>query len=476
MQIKNLLLGIGLIAWVGGCTPKVTEEAQATEETIVETPAPEPEEDLSPCPKFQDAPNPDEAENNYVIYRDFLKVGQWKQAFELWKKVYAVAPAADGRRNTVYADGIRFYERFLSQTDDEAQKRDYVDKIFNLYDEIDECYSEGGYITGRKAFDIYYKYPDRATKDEVFQMFKKTIDMDGLETPDFVINPFTSLLVNQYFEDKLSMAQAQEYTEKIKSIVAHGLENCEGTGCERWEIIESYAPARLEAFETEKGFYDCDYYINKYYPDFVEASEDCDVIRTVYSRLKWGGCPEANEKFQEIIKTGNNVCVEPDTLKMAYTVLREANYPKAVELFREAAEKEEDPEQKGKILLLIAKIYNAHLKDFPTARKYALEAAEARPNWGEPYILIGRLYASSGPLCGPGRGWDSQIVTWPAIDMWTKAKRVDPSVAAEANKWIGRYSQYMPNKEDVFIRNLKAGDTFYVGCWIQETTRIRTSD
>lgn len=95
---------------------------------------------------------------------------------------------------------------------------------------------------------------------------------------------------------------------------------------------------------------------------------------------------------------------------------------------------------------------------------------------GEPYILIGRLYASSGPLCGPGRGWDSQIVVWPALDMWSKAKRIDPSVAAEANKWIGRYRQYMPKKEDVFIRNLKVGASFRVGCWIQETTTIRTAD
>ena len=57
-----------------------------------------------------------------------------------------------------------------------------------------------------------------------------------------------------------------------------------------------------------------------------------------------------------------------------------------------------------------------------------------------------------------------------------KAKRVDPSVKAEADKWIGRYRQYMPNREDVFIRNLKAGQTFFVGCWIQRSTIIRTAD
>jgi hypothetical protein len=58
--------------------------------------------------------------------------------------------------------------------------------------------------------------------------------------------------------------------------------------------------------------------------------------------------------------------------------------------------------------------------------------------------------------------------------MWNRAKRVDPSSAAEANRWISRYRQYMPSREDVFIRNLREGDSFYVGCWIQESTTIRT--
>ena len=90
-------------------------------------------------------------------------------------------------------------------------------------------------------------------------------------------------------------------------------------------------------------------------------------------------------------------------------------------------------------------------------------------------MLIGKLYASSGPLCGPGRGWDSQIVTWPAIDMFARAKQVDPGMTTAANKLIATYSRYMPNVEDIFQRGLKEGQTFQVGCWIQETTTIRAA-
>lgn len=461
------------------CTPKTTEEVSQPE--VTEAPTPQPEENnanLSPCPKFNDAPDPDGITDKYVIYRDFIKARQWDQAFELWKEVYAVAPAADGQRNTVYADGIRFYQRFINQTTDAQQKEEYVDRIFELYDEIDKCYPEGGYIIARKAFDLYYKYTNRASKEEIFAMFKEAIDTDGLKTPDFVMNPFTALLIDMHEQGEVSDEEAKKYEQQIRAILAEGLSDCEGVACDRWKIIEEYAPDRLQYFETVKGFYDCEYYMEKYYPDFLAAQQDCDMIRTVFSRLRWGQCPEVDERFKELIRVGNENCVVETAgpAKIAYNCLKEADYQCAIDGFLEAAENTDDTEKKGQYLLIVAKVYQAHLRNFSKSRQYALNAAEVRPNWGEPYLHIGRLYASSGPLCGPGRGWDSQIVVWPAIDMWNKAKQVDPEAAAEANKWIGQYAQYMPKKEDVFIRNLKAGESFFVPCWIQRSTRIRTAD
>ncbi len=466
------------LSLVIACSPKVAEVAEAPEEPVAPAQSEPKEENLSPCPKFSDAPDPDGITDKYVIYRDYLKAQQYKQAFELWKQVYDVAPAADGRRNTVYADGIRLYEYFLSQAKNQEKKNEYIDRIFDLYDGIQNCYPEGGYIVARKAFDYYYKYPERSTKEQTYEMFKQAIDTAGMDTPDFVLNPFTSLLVELHEQGKVLDEEAQKYQQKVRDILAAGLEDCEGVACERWQIIQDYAPNLLSYFETVRGFYDCDYYIDKYYQDFLDNPKDCDILRTVYSRLKWGACPKANEKFKQLIQAGNENCVTKTEgpASIAYNCLKEADYDCAIEKFKEAAENTDDSEKQGQYLLLVAKIYQSHLKNFSRSREYANKAAEARPKWGEPYLHIGRLYASSGPLCGPGRGWASQIVVWPALDMWYKAKSVDPSAAAEANKWINRYAQYMPKKEDVFQRNLKTGDSFFVGCWIQRSTRIRTAN
>lgn len=111
---------------------------------------------------------------------------------------------------------------------------------------------------------------------------------------------------------------------------------------------------------------------------------------------------------------------------------------------------------------------------FGSARSYCRKASKFRPNWGEPYLLVGIMYASSGSRCSAkGTGWDAQICVWPAIDEWVKAKSVDPSVASKANKYIGQYSAFMPTKTEIFQRQLKEGASIKVPCWIQQTTTIR---
>ncbi|MGH1434518.1 MAG: hypothetical protein ACRBG0_08675 [Lewinella sp.] len=458
------------------CTPKTTETVTTpttTEPVKPVSPTPPPVE-LSPCPKFTDAPNQDDAETNYVLYRDFLKAQDYDVAYSYWKKVYAVAPAADGQRNTVFSDGIFFYEYFLSQTGDQA----YVDSIFALYDEIDKCYPKGGYVIGRKAFDYYYKYEDRSTPLETFNLFKESIEMDGLDANYFVINPFTALLTELHDSTLISDAEAKVYADQILAIIEHGQENCENTECEAWEIVAEYAPVRLQYFETVKDFYPCEYYVTKYYPEFEAAPEDCDIAREVLSHLNWGACTEGNDAYDTVKAVLDGKCRYEfaGPAGIGVKCLQDGEYDCAIENLLLAAEQEEKAVRKSELLLLVAKIYYVHKRSYSSARTYAQRAADVRSNWGEPYILIGRMYASSGPLCGPGRGWDSQVVVWAAIDMWNRAKSVDSSSAAEANKWINQYSQYMPKKADVFQRNLKTGDSFYIGCWIQRSTVIRTAN
>ena len=465
------------------CTPKVVEETRETASEEPQIKPPENQEDLSPCPKFFDSKNKEDLEDTYIIYRDFLKMKKYEESFDMWKKVYTEAPAADGKRWTVYNDGVKYYRYFLRNEIDVEQKKAYTTKLLNLYDELGNCYPEqASYATARKAFDLYYDYPDMASDEEKYRMFKAVVDDKQLETFVFVLNPFTKMMVDGFVNGDVDTAMAQHYAALVPEIVSSNMKK--GEDMKSWSTVNDYALPYIERLEAVKGFFDCAHYYDKYVPLYDADPTNCDEATSIYSKLRFGGCDKNDDKLKEIFTSlVNNECIEVQVasggggpVSKAYENLRDGNYREAISKFEEAIAASTDDEKKSKYNFLISKIYYAHLKNYPKSRQFARKAAALRSNWGEPYILIGKLYASSGPLCGPGRGFDSQVVVWPAIDKWNYAKSIDPAAAEEARGLINRYAQFMPSREDIFVRSIAPNSTFTVGCWIQEKTKVRTAD
>lgn len=477
--ITAVLIGC-LVLLIAACGTPAVASGSETASTVPATKTNPPatssaKEALSPCPKFSDSPNEDRLTDDYVIYRSFMKSEEYAMAWPRWRNVYENAPAADGKRNTVYLDGVTLYQNLATQFPDRAKT--YGDTIQMLYAQARECYPNDGFTAAMQGFDGYYKYPESTTHREVFDLFRESMEKDREDIQYFIINPMASLLVEMHDTAYIDDTEAKLLATQLLDRLEAGLASCKGAECEPWKAIEAYTPARLEYFETVRGFYDCQHYVDKYMPEFRENPTDCDLIRTTGTLLRWGYCEDDSPEYQEVqaaFDANCKVVVEVGPARLGYDCLQNNDYGCAIAKFTEAAEKAEDPEKKGKYYLTVAKIYYSHLKNFSQARAFARQAANAQLNWGEPYLLIGRLYASSGPLCGPGRGFDSQVVVWPAIDMWNRAKNVDPAAAAEANRFINRYAQYMPSREDVFQRGLEVGGTFTVGCWINERTVIRT--
>lgn len=464
------------------CSPKTSPALkEKREEAVKQDTATQVRQDgLSECTKFSDIKESDEAIEAYVLFRDFYKLNKFDEAYKYWKKVYRMAPAADGKRYTVFTNGVYIFEHKIQQTQDSSLIYQYIDTIFTLYDQAIECYpSYDGFLTGRKAFDIFYKYPKSHTERQQYYYFLHSIQLQGKESPAFVINPFTSLLVSQFKEGNVDTVTARKWAKEIQDIISHNVRSKEDP--ESWSIVEKYSLNKIEDLESIKGFFTCDYYKEKYLIPYKGAdTTDCEVALQTYSKLRWGGCSREDSSLIKIEKRLKEECdLVPGgasgLARDAYSALREGDYDTALKKFSEAIEYTDEQEKKARYSFMNAKIHYIYLKNFPESRRYALKAAAFDSDWGEPYILIGKLYASSGPLCGSGRGWNSQVVVWPAIDKWTYAKKIDPSVRNEAQSLIDEYWQYMPTNEDISKRLLKKGETFYVDCWINESTTIRTS-
>lgn len=489
--MRNIIY-CSLLALIFSCTPKVPETMVATPPTPPATPETKTDPSLSPCTNWLNAPNMDDLRRSHVLYRDGMKriaalqenaepdeaaiAKEHQETFKNWYFVYQQAPAADGKRATHYEDGIVLYDHKYFNEEQAEKKAIYMDSIKVLYNEMMECYGDEGYVYSSMAYDFYYRYEGEMSDIEVFQMYKKSFDAYDADVKDYVLMPLTALMVNGLQNGTITEEEAKTYAPKIQMALQKGLEGCSAKGnCLDWESASEDINARLALLEQRKGFFGCEYFKEKYLTE-ESASGDCDQLASIIGRLRWGGCALEDVGLAPLIAKYQSDCVvasEPTVT--CRSLLQEGDSQGAIDCYLEKASTMTDMEKRSQYHMVVAKIYYGELKQFSKARTYALKAAQDKPNWGDPYILIGKLYASSGPLCGPGRGWDSQIVTWPAIDMWRKAKSVDPSTAAEANKMIRRYEQFMPDISQIFIRSLKEGDTFRVPCWIQRDTKIRAA-
>lgn len=459
------------------CSPKAVE--QAVEVPTPTTSKPKKQAPQNPCTTFDAlGSSRDEVETAYVLYRDYVKAKKYKEALPYWETAYYGAPASNGRVKYQFDDGIKIYTHFYRTSDDATQKRAYIDTIMSIYDKRMECFGDAAYIQGRKGFDYYYSFPGVVSDAAILALFKKNIDTKGKRADYFIINPMTKILVDGIADQSIDLATGQKYAKKLQQAIEYGMSNCKGKRCDAWKIIGDYAPARLESLEGIDGFYDCEYYANKYFPVY-QADPSCYNVELAYRRLLRGGCPATDTRIQELKNKKATDCYTPPPapglLRQGFDAYNSGSYSQAINHFEAFIAKTDDVGKKFKYTMLVAKIYYRDIKNYPKSRKYARQAASMDPSSGAPYLLIGKLYASSGPLCGPGTGWDSQVVTWVAIDKFKKAQS-DPAVVAEASKLIGQYRKYMPKKEDIFQRSIKAGAPYKVGCWIQENTRVRTAD
>lgn len=483
-NILLFLIAISIGFTIYACTPKATEATKTEPVTATRITKPAPNIELSSCQKWINESFEQEALETHVLYRDQMKAKNYLAALPLWEKVYKMAPAADGQRDVHYMDGARIYKYLITyeKGTSEADKKMYQEKVFDLYQQAIECYPKKKTdYKALMAYDYFYTFPGTKSNEEIYEMYKEIIDEDGNETSVSVLNPFTSLVVGLLLEEKIPMTEAQTYAGKIMDTFNYNKKEKSASAWKKegWDIVESYAPARLEQLEGIKGFYDCDYFKDKYLAEYQENMADCDAISTFIARMKYGGCADSDSDLAAARAAKSQNCrvpvetTTPGPLTTARDCLENGDYDCAISNYESYVNDTDDMEKKGRYNLRIAKIYYSHKKQYSKARQYALKAADQKPGWGDPYMLIGTMYASSGPLCGPGTGFDSQRVTWVAIDKWNKAKSIDPSVSAEANKLINRYSKYMPTRADIFQRSISEGSTYKVPCWIQENTKVR---
>lgn len=405
------------------------------------------------------------------IFDQFYKQGDYKSALGPWTIEYTKYPKSS---DNVYIQGIKMHEDMISKAPD-AEKEALLNKILEIYDKRIQNFGNEGYNLGRKA-TIYLKYKlalaDQMTDEQKKEVYKTgykwletSVEKQGKESEAAVLlllNRATALLfkTGEFKADKVMAVY-----EKTSAIVEDNLVSKPDD--------DNYqkAKAGINRAFVESGAVTCEILVPLYQAEFEKKSDDLATLKKINYMLNREDCSESKLYADVAEKLYKMEPTSQSAFSMARLFLKRNNTPKAIEYYEEAINSEKDKYEKANYCYELAQVVYTQ-KDYPRVRNYARQAISLNPEWGKPYILIGKIYAASSKSIGES-DIQQRLVFCLAVDQFIKAKAVDPEVTAEANKEIATYSQYFPNKEDAFFENLKAGSTYKVGGWINESTIVR---
>jgi tetratricopeptide (TPR) repeat protein len=138
--------------------------------------------------------------------------------------------------------------------------------------------------------------------------------------------------------------------------------------------------------------------------------------------------------------------------RLATCYQKTEKYSKAIEAYKKAFE----INNKVREYPLNMGICYKELGQLSTARTFFYRAAEVDKNWGLPYIYEATLYQAAVQKCGTFEFMD-KVVLQLAVDIYRRAKSIDPSVASIADDAIRSLANSVPTKEEYFFRRLKSG-------------------
>jgi len=446
------------------------------------------------CETWEGNAKKGEAEDAHTIYRQALKTEDYALAFENWEIAYGIAPAADGKRDFHYTDGIKLYINKWKSETDAAKKKEHVDMILKLQGQAVECLQSGGitlkcdgeadcytkrigYLQGRLAYDMYYSL--NTVYSKTLEQLSGAVENSGNDVEYIVFAPYANIAVYNFEKELMSKEEARAIYEKLNAIADHNIAKSDN-------LSPSYQQAKESMNATfskiERDIFDCDYFKIKLRPDYDADPNNVEVIKKTLAILKGQGCTPGDPFYDELDGKWKKYAAEENARlqneydqnnpnRMAKKLYDAGDFKGAAEKYQQAIDSESDPEKKSGYMFSLASIQFRKLKQYSKARTTAREAAKVRPGWGRPYMLIGDMYGSTARNCGDS--WNQRLAILAAMDKYSYAKQVDPSQADEANKRLSKYRASMPAQDEGFMRGVKAGQTQRVGCWIGETVTVQ---
>ena len=434
-------------------------------------------------------PDKELCEQNLSIYIEFYKQKNYKDAYKPWTYLFNNAPK---RTKNIYLHGPKIIKDLIKNLDDQSRFTPLVDSLIMVYDQRNVYYKgKEAYVIGMKGADMYrYKKTSTEGLQNSYEELRKAFEMAGNESTASVLNYYfmaTTKLVQakvlqvedlialfsdlsgviSYKEAKLSQdiynaEQSEELNAKEQKLLKKNKKELKTLGDVKTNLEKTLAPHAT-----------CEKLIELYAKNFEQNKDDVAWMKRAAKLLNKKDCTDSDIFFSISEALYNIDPSSSAAANMGIRSLKRKDYEKAKVFYTYALENEPDEINKAQYAFRLAQTYGA-MNKYNSAKTYALKAAAFRSGWGEPYLLIGDLYAKTSRQCGELKTeFLKRVGYWAAIDKYEFAKRIDPQLSTKSNERIEKYTEQMPSKTDIFTEGLIDEPTYKIDCWYSETVKIR---
>ena len=416
--------------------------------------------------------------NNISLYSENLKTKNYADAYTYWKKVFADAPVS---RHSLYTDGVTILKNLIAGTKVLDERKAYADTMMLVYDQqlqyLDKLnllrktpWTEY-YVKGEKAHNYLTYYP-RMDNNKAYDMFHEVIEVAGDKNQYYIIGDYMKVSLAKFKADETHREQfIQDYLMSAEYIASIA-EKVQNMSTPNPKLIEAVGKIKenVDGYFINSGAAECDQLEAIYAPKVEENKENLEYLRKVVAVMAMLDCTES-ETYYNASEYAHHIAPTAATAAgCAYRYLKRGDMDKSLEYFDQAIELDTVAESKAEYCYKAAVVLNSN-RQLSKAKSYVTKAISLNGNKGTYYILLANIYAAAPQ-------WNDEPLLdkckyFVVLDRLNQAKRVDASVAEEANKMIAAYSTHTPAIQDLFMIGKKEGDKVHVGGLINETTTIR---
>jgi tetratricopeptide (TPR) repeat protein len=398
---------------------------------------------------------------NLTLYTDRHRQGNVEDALPYWRVIFKEFPRA---HINIYIYGVPLMSHMINNAGTDEVRQAYLDTAMMMFDQRIEHFGDTANVLGRKGLFYFQHNTKMEEAGPGYEALGRAIELSGDNPSHAVVHAYMNVTVAKF---NAGLIDNEQVIETYSSLI-ETLDNAyQKTPSEDIQNIRGI----VEALFADSGAADCDALVKLFADQVGSSPEDVELLGKVNEMLTNANCTDS-ELFLRVTENLHSIDPSPRSALSLLAMYQKRNdTDQVVNYLKQAIELQDDTAEKANYYLELAFIAAQVKNDKQLSRQYALEALKHNPAIGRAHLHIGSLYASETSCFKDP--FKDRTVFWAAVDRFNEAKRVDPSLTAEANRMIETYSNYFPDNETIFFHGLTAGEAYRVECWINETTRVR---